>query len=189
MGAHQNKFLYSNFSNNILIPLFRKFQENCKAFSELLRHQKPLKIVEIISMSDIPGETKFVIQIANKNSIISLSAGDLILGGYDLNHFSDFHAEMIRQAVTGNLMQYLAQSEKKQSHRIISKKYIRELQEYIFTIENKKNETIARTVYEITADKDLLYSMEFQDIFDVGYTVGSESVLKERKLMNKSLAH
>ncbi len=177
-----NKKNAFNFSGreNVLVYFLNKLMKEYKALLAFSRRSKPLKIVEIIEPSDIPGETRFVIQITNKNSIISLSAGDIITQGYNLNDFNDFHAEMIKQALAGKLIDFLSVTTRKPNYKIVSKKYVHELQEFIFTIETHENQTLNRTSNEIANDKKMLGNMDLRDVFDVGYTKGSESILKEK---------
>jgi hypothetical protein len=165
---------------NILKVLLDKLSKEYKALLEHLRQAKPFKIIEISNISSVPGETKFVIQILNKNSIVNLSAAEIIGDGYNLNNFNNFHAEMIRQALLGKILEFLKLSETEPKYKIISKKYDRESQQYFFTIASKDKATFILSADELSKDKILLYNMNIQDIYDIGYTHGSEAIIKEK---------
>jgi hypothetical protein len=92
---------------NFLMSLLNKIMTEYKTLLEHLKRKKPFKIIEIIQFSPIPGESEFLIQVANKNCAIKLSAAEIINNGYNLDDFSDFHAEMIRQAAQGKLVAFL----------------------------------------------------------------------------------
>lgn len=154
--------------------------EKYQTFTALSPRAKPLKILEICYLSNIPGETQFTIQITNTQAIVQLTAAEIVLSGYDFNDFSYFHAEMIRQAASGKLAEFLSLSKKEPLFKIISKKFDRTRLEHTFVIELKKNQTISRTTNEISSDKKMLFNMESEDIYDIGFTQGSESILKEK---------
>lgn len=165
---------------NFLMSLLNKVTKEYKKLLEHTRRSKPLKIVEILNLSAIPGETRFTIQVTHKNSIVRLSAAEIISSNYDLNDFSDFHAEMIRQAAQGKLIDFLKLSEKEPTYKIVSKRFDAKMQQYIFTIETKEHIRFTSTAEELSLDKNLLSNIGMQDIYDIGYTHGAESILKER---------
>ncbi|GEM_PF-1264157 len=169
---------------NFLLGLLNKVIKEYKALLEITRKTKPFKIVEIIYLSNIPGETKFAIQLTNKNCVLQLTAADIITNGYDLNDFNEFHADMIRHAVQGKLIDFLKISNKKHLYKIISKKFDRETKQYIFTIENTDNKKIVRTAKELSQDINILSNIPIEDIYDIGYTEGSESIIAEKKMLS-----
>ncbi|MDP1604291.1 MAG: hypothetical protein Q8M03_13610 [Legionella sp.] len=165
---------------NFLISLLNKIMKEYKALLEHTRRIKPFKIIEIINLSNIPGESKFAIQLTNKDCYLHITAAEIITANYDLNDFTPFHAEIIRQAAYGKLIEFLkSQGQEKPTYKIISKKINRDTQQFIFTIE-KNNEQFIQTAEEISRDIDVLANMDIQDIYDIGYTQGSESILKEK---------
>lgn len=165
---------------SFLMSLLNKAIKEYKALLEYTKRSKPLKIVEILNLSDLPGETTFVLQVSHKNSVIRLSAAEIISANYDLNDFSDFHAEMIRQAALGKLAQFLKQSAVEPAYKIISKQFDRKSQQYVFTIESRDNIRFTRTADELHNSKNLFSNISPDDIYDIGYTQGSESILKEK---------
>ncbi len=63
----------------------------------------------------------------------------------------------------------------------ISSKYLdRNGNEYVFILETCENKKIRRTAGEIAKEIDILSNLSFEDIYNVGYTHGIESILKER---------
>lgn len=146
-------------------------------------HMKTYTIVEILSLSPIPGETRFAIQITHKNCILPLSAAEILQKKYDLNDFSNFHAKMIRKAGQGKLIEFLKLTEIEPTYKIISKRFDTELQQYIFTVEDKKSISFKRTAQQLSSDKNLLSNIGIQDIYDIAYTRGAESILKEKALL------
>ena len=163
-----------------LMSLLSKIVNEYKTLLEHTRRNKPLKIVEILHLSPIPGETKFIIQITHKNCVAHLTAAEIINENYDLTDFSDFHAEMIRQAAQGKLLEFLKLSEKKPAYRITSKRFNAKMQQFIFTIETKDNIRFNTTAEELSKNQDLLTNIGLQDSYDIGYTQGAESILKEK---------
>ncbi len=177
---------YQSNSNNLspresfLMSLLNKVMKEYKALLEFTRRTKPFKIIEIAHLSSIPGETQFMIQLANKNCILRLTAGEIISRGYNLNDFNEFHATMIHEAAKGKLIEFLAQSNQEPTYKVVSKKFDAKMQKYIFILETKDQQRFLRTADELTRDKNLLANMNIHDIYDVGYTQGSESILKEK---------
>lgn len=165
---------------NFLMTLLKKITKEYTALLELIKHNKPFKIVKIIEISNIPGETLFAIQLTNKNCMVTLKAAEIIGNGYDLNSFNEFHANMIREAGKGNLIEFLQLSEKASTYRITEKRYDKASQQYIFTIETKDGIRFTRIADEISRDKTLLLNMDIKDIYDIGFTQGCESILKEK---------
>ncbi|TAK73114.1 MAG: hypothetical protein EPO11_09000, partial [Gammaproteobacteria bacterium] len=149
---------------SFLMSLLNKVMKEYKTLLDFTRRNKPLKIVEITQLSMIPGETLFSIQLANKHCVMQLTAAEIISNGYDLNEFSDFHADMVRQAAQGKLIEFLKLTEKEPEYKIVSKKFNRDLNQYIFAIETKEQIRFDRTAEELAKDKNVLAYMCLQDI-------------------------
>lgn len=166
---------------NFLIFLVNKLTNEYK---RLLNHiqMKPYKIVEILTLSTIPGETRFAIQITHKNCILTLSAAE-IFQNYDLNVFSNFHAEMISKAEEGKLVEFFKLTEIEPAYKIVSKRFDSEFQQYVFTVEDREAISFMRTAQVLSNDKNLLLNIGIHDIYDIGYTLGVESILKEKSLL------
>ncbi len=165
---------------NFLMTLLHKITREYKALLDYTRRAKPLKIIEIKKLSDVPGETEFIIQVTNKNCILKLTAAKIISNDYNLDDFNDFHAEMIRQAAQGKLAEFLKHSHSEPLYKIISKRLDKQIQQYIFTIETPEKKHFIRTASEIAQDNALLKNLSFYDIYDIGYTQGTESILQEK---------
>lgn len=165
---------------NFLLSLLNKMIKQYKILIEYSRRCKPLKIVEILSISSVPGESRFTVQVTHKNCIARLSAAEIINTNYKLEDFSDFHAEMICQAAQGRLAEFLKLSEFESIYRITAKKFDSKIKQNMFTIETKENIRFIRTASELSCDKNILLNMSKEDIYDVGYTQGSESVMNEK---------
>src|SRR3990167_2535834 len=123
MNQHPDKSNKLTPRENLLFTLLNKFTKEYKVLLEFIRRTKPFKIVEILDISNIPGESRFIIQIANQNSILKLSAAEIISQGYNLNDFNEFHAEMIKRAAQGKLIQFLSIANDKASYKITSKRF------------------------------------------------------------------
>lgn len=165
---------------NILLTLLSKLIKEYKLLLEYARREKPLKIVDIIHISSIPGETKFIIQVTNKNCLAHLSAAEIINQNYNLDDFNNFHAEIIRKAAQGRLMEFLKLKERSHKYKIISKKFDAQIQQYVFTIESEEKGLFKSTAQELSKNKNLIENISMQDIYDVGFTQGTESILKEK---------
>ena len=178
---HKQDYPSQLFSREgFLMTLFNKVINEYKTLFEQTRHNKPLKIIEILHLSSIPGETKFIIQITYKNCVAHLTAAEIINENYELSDFSSFHAEMIRQAAQGKLVEFLKLTEKNPVYRIVSKRFNAKIQQFIFTIETKDNIRFATTAEELSKNQELLANIGVQDIYDIAYTQGTESILKEK---------
>ena len=173
---------------NFLISMLNKLVLEYKTILNYVRSTKPFKITEIINLSSVPGETLFLIQIKNNSCPLRLTAGQIINDNYDLNNFNEFHAEIIKKAGEGKLIEYLKLAPiQKSKYTIISKKFNKELQQNIFVIEDDKKIKFARTAEEIVKDKQLFNHLSFEDIYNIGYTQGTESIIREKiaLLLNK----
>lgn len=168
---------------NFLLSLLNKVVKEYKTLLDFTRRNKPLKIIEISHLSPIPGETKFIIQLTNKNCVLHLTAAELIGNEYSLNDFNDFHAEMIRQAAKGKMIEFLKLIEKEPIYKIVSKRFDSKIEQYLFTLETKENIRFNCTADELSKNKDILSKIDVQDLYDIGYTHGLESILKEKSAM------
>lgn len=168
---------------NFLVSLLNRVIREYRALLASSKSGKPFRIVEISHISVIPGETRFVVQLANKNCILQVSAADIISRGYDLSSFNDFHAEMIRHAVQGRLAVFLKLSDTPPSFRIVSKRFDPEMQQYILIIETKDGTRFSRTPAQLSADREVLSHMEYMDVYDIGFTQGGESIIREQVLL------
>jgi len=183
MSNKQNSSNKVNLRENFLMSIINKLMHEYRA---LLNHyyMKPFKIVDILTLSSIPGETVFNIQISHKNVLLELSAAEILQKNYDLNDFSNFHAEMIRRAGEGKLIEFLKLSEIEPLYKIAGKRYDRKLQKYLFTIVDQKNgNQFMKTAEELAYDDKLLSKIDIQDIYDIKFTQGAESILKEKSLL------
>ncbi|MEO8400313.1 MAG: hypothetical protein ABI597_00780 [Gammaproteobacteria bacterium] len=165
---------------NFLMSVLQKLASEYKALLAYTRGIKPFKIVEISQLSSIPGETKFIIQITNKHTILTLSAAEIISKNFNLNDFSQFHATLIRQAACGKLIDFLNLSEKEPAYTVVSKKVDPTSKQFIFTIETRDKVRFNRSAEDLSKDKNLLENMDIRDIYDIGYTQGSEQIIKEK---------
>ena len=163
-----------------LISIINKY----KKMIYFTKKNTPLKIIEIISLSEIPGESTFIIQVSNKNSIFKMRAATIISEGFDLNLFNKFHAEIIKHAAKGTLIHFLHQEKTNQpKYRIISKKFEHGNDDYLFTIATKNNYQFTCTMNEIISNKKLLQNLHYDDIYDIGYTTGYLSIIKEKNAL------
>ncbi len=180
MNQKQNYSEKPTHRESFLLTLIEKLLSGYKVLLEKVHAQPPFKIIEITKLSSVPGETEFKIQITNKSYVVQLSAAKIISEGYDLKNFNEFHAEMIRKAGHGKLVEYLHGNDKNPLYTLLSKKLDKTTNQYIFTIQTKDKHQFIRTAEEISKDKHLLSNMNINDIYDIGYTQGSESVLREK---------
>lgn len=166
--------------NGFLLSALKKIICEYKTLLESYKRVKPLKIIEITSLSKTPGETKFLIQVTNKNCVLNLTAAEIMQQNYNLDDFSKYHAELIKYAANGKLLEYLKLSDDVPEYKLVSKIIDRENKQYLFTIETKEGTQFTRTANELSKDTQILSNLTINDIFDIGYTQGSESILKEK---------
>lgn len=165
---------------NFLLSILQKLVHEYRMLFQLSCRKKLFKIIEITRISSVPGETLFLVQLTNKNCVLPLTAAHIIGDNYDLRDFSQFHADMIRQAAQGKLLYFLRDSEPDPLYRIAGKSYDHASEQYIFTIETKDRVLFKRSATELARDKAILFNMDVEDAYDIGYTQGSESILKEK---------
>lgn len=163
-----------------LLFLLHKVTNKYKSLLSFYKRTKPLKIIEIVNLSKIPGETTFLIQVTNKNCVLNLTAADIIQQNYNLNDFSQYHADLIKYAANGKLLEYLKISEDTPQYKLISKILDKKNSQYLFTIGTKNGLQFTRTANELSKETHILSNLTICDILDVGYTQGSESILKEK---------
>lgn len=185
MMNNQNKHIPTQRENLLLVLLNKVFREY-KSLLLTMRKTKPYKIIEISRISNTPGETEFVIQITNKNAILKITAADIICNNYDLTDFTPFHQELIVQAAKGALATYLKLKERKPTYMISSKKYDKQTEEYVFTIESNYNTYFKRTGLELSKDDEILAKMYYKDIYDVGYSNGMQSICNEKNIHHQN---
>lgn len=165
---------------NFLMSLLNKVASEYKALLNLTRRTKPLKIVKIVHLSKIPGESVFAIQITNKNCFLTLSAAQIINDGYQLSDFNEYHADIIRQAALGKLIEFLKLSDCEPRYKIVAKKFDKAEQQHFFTLQGADQQQFVRSAEEIAGDKMILKNLCIEDVYDVGYTQGSEGILREK---------
>ena len=168
-----------NPRENFLLSVIYKLINEYNSLRASLLGKKLFKIVAINTISPIPGETEFAVKVSNKNCVLELTAENLIRD-YNLSDFSDYHADLIRQAAQGKLIQFLKCHDSEPLYRIASRKLDRESKEYVFVIENKDKQHFPRTAVELSSEKDILMNLDWHDVYDVGFTQGMESIIKEK---------
>jgi phosphoserine aminotransferase len=80
----------------------------------------------------------------------------------------------------GKLIDYLKISESNPTFRIVSKRFDKSAQQHIFTLISDKQEHFMRSASEIVSDKNILENLGVSDVYDIGFTQGGESILKEK---------
>ena len=177
MQQHSPQHTPATQRENFLMALLNKLIKEYKDLLDYTRQVKSFKIVDIIQLSPVPGETLFAVQITNKNCVLRLSAAEIVEKKFHLSDFPSFHAEMIRQAAQGKLESFLQLQDAK--CKILSKKYDRNTRQYVFTVEPAGQQSIKYTAQELSNNKNLLKDMNVDDVYDIAYTHGSESIIKE----------
>ena len=91
--------MQSNYTprENYFISLLNKMIKEYKTLLESTRRSKLFKIIEIVHISNVPGESIFKVQISYKNCIVTLSCAEIINAEYNLNDFSEYHANILKK--------------------------------------------------------------------------------------------
>lgn len=151
-----------------------------QSLRNITREAKAFRIIEITKLSALPGKSKFKIQVTNKSSILNLNARSIV-NSYDLDFFSNFHAQLIKKANDGKLIEFLdALVTNEPLFKIASKKFDRASNQFIFTVTTKEKIMFDCTAGELSNNKHVLSNMNFQDIYDIGFTKGTETILNEK---------
>ncbi|TAK77188.1 MAG: hypothetical protein EPO11_02970 [Gammaproteobacteria bacterium] len=82
--------------------------------------------------------------------------------------------------MSSSLCQTFNSNSRELTYSIASKKFDREKKQYIFIIEIKGEIRFIRTAEEISKDKNILFNMNANDVYDIGFTRGCESILNEK---------
>lgn len=166
-----------------IIGILNKVASEYKSLLEISRRKKAFKIIGIAHLSHLPQKTKFILQVTNKKCMLKLSAID-IFNSYSLENFNELHAELIRRAIQGTLIEFLdSLNDNKPLYKITSKKFDRNLNQYVFTIQSKIQNQFVFTAKELSSNKYLLENMNLQDVYDIGHTQGTETVLNEKSAL------
>ena len=169
------KFI-GNYLNNIKLKYKSIQQANSCPF--------PLRIIGQ-ELADNKIDTIYTVQIVGKNLISKVYAAELIndkqllnaLSPYDLLNFLNISKKEVVYK-KDNIILFPCRAR----YKIISKSYNRVIQQTIYTIEiSQTNNTIQKkfTALEIVNNSLILGKLSPQETYDLGFTVGSEIVLKE----------
>jgi hypothetical protein len=170
---------------NFLLALLHKVFQEYKTLKDSIHRVKPFRIVEILKISKEPGNTLFLIKLSHKNCTVKLTAAQIIEQGYSLNDFNDFHADLIRQAALGRLLDFLNLDENKPINRIVSKRLNHEQNEFLYKISNATGIQFVRSANEIVQDNELFQSLNLKEVYDISFTQGYESAINEKINLNK----
>lgn len=131
------------------------------------------------------GETIFTLQLVGKNLVSKLPAKDISSDKKLLKSLSPIDLLKILNASNkkflkkrGNIILFPCQA----YYKLIAKNYNHTLQQTIFTLEISRAHQITQeklTALEIANNPLILEKLTPQEIYDLGYTVGSESILRE----------
>lgn len=167
---------------NLLIAFLQKALKEYKRLLDESRKGKPLKIVEISFLSDYPGETKFLIQVRNKNCVIELSAAEIFSEKYNLDDFNEFNASMIKAAAQGDLRNFLKIKPNNPEYKIVSKSVDRKKGQNLFTIKSTSGKNFVAAAKEVAAMREVINKLSPDDIYDIAYTRGYETAISEAVL-------
>jgi len=131
------------------------------------------------------GETIFTLQLVGKNLVSKLPAKDISSDKKLLKSLSPIDLLKILNASNkkllkkrGNIILFPCQA----YYKLIAKNYNHTLQQTIFILEISRANQITQkklTALEIANNPLILEKLTPQEIYDLGYTVGSESILRE----------
>ena len=131
------------------------------------------------------GETIFTLQLVGKNLISKLYAKDISSDKKLLKSFSPLDLLKILNATNkkflqkrGNIVLFPCRA----YYKLIAKNYNHTLQQTIFILEISRANQITQkklTALEIANNPLILEKLTPQEIYDLGYTVGSETILRE----------
>lgn len=151
----------------------------------------PLRIIGQ-EPADINGDTIYTVQIVGKNLVSKIHATEFFndkqllnaLSPYDLLQFLNISNKQIAYK-RDNIIIFPSRARCK----MIAKNYDRVIQQTIFTIEiSQANKIIHKkfTALEIVNNPLVLEKLSSEETYDLGFTVGSETILKEmQKLFQK----
>lgn len=167
------------YVENTISTLKLKYKSLQKANS----HPYSLRIInEAISKN---GETLFTLQIIGKNLVSKLYATDISNDKKLLKSLSPIDLLKILNIYNRN---YLSKKDNlilfpcKTYYRLVAKSYNHMLQKTFFTVEITRADKMTQkklSALEIANNPLMLEKLTPQEIYDLGFTVGSETILKE----------
>jgi len=162
---------------------FSTIKAKYKLLQKANAHPFALRIVDEESSTN--GETIFTLQLVGKNLVSKLSAKDISndkellksLSPIDLLKILNISNKKFLQKKE-NIILFPCQA----YYKLIAKNYSHSLNQTIFTLEiTRVNKCTQKrlTALEIVNNPLILEKLTPQEIYDLGYTVGSETILRE----------
>jgi hypothetical protein len=146
-------------------------------------HPFSLRIID--EEINVNGDTIFTLQLVGKNLVSKLHAKDISSDKKLLKSLSPLDLLKILNASNkkflqkrGNIVLFPCQA----YYKLIAKNYNHTLQQTIFILEISRANQITQkklTALEIANNPLILEKLSPQEIYDLGYTVGSETILRE----------
>lgn len=172
---HKSIYRFTDFMSWI----FKQYRE----IMEYTARNFPFRIVDA-QRSAKTGETTFTIQFVGKSTVFKMSA-DALAEDDDL--IQGFSARDVKRIIKANLIKpklTLVHGGAQQTpYKIIAKNFERQPTKPSYVIEQiVENHTITKTVHldEMTQSKEILLKFSKQDIFEIAYTAGANSILQAK---------
>ena len=171
-----------------LHSLLHKLQTQWRYAQDFFTAAKPYKIVAIKEINALPGASKFVIQLKGKHNLMVVTAAEIILQKLPLNQFSVFHRKLIIAAAGGQLHHIIQQefTNHVPKLKLSTKTYNRVAKQYIYSLAIDDEHNVDYTAAQISADKQLLAQLSPEDIYDVAFTQGADSILSEEQFFTNN---
>src|SRR3990167_438170 len=154
-----------------------------KQYREIMEYTTrnfPFRIVDT-QRSTRTGETLFTIQFVGKSTVFKMSADQL---AEDDDLIQGFAPRDVKKIIKASLIKpklTVVQGGAQQTpYKIIAKNFERKQAKPSYVIEQVlENQTITKTVHldEMTQSKEILLKFSKQDIFEIAYTAGANSIL------------
>lgn len=128
----------------------------------------------------------YIVQIVGKNSVFKLCAAELFNDNKLLQGLSPF--DLLKILSDSNKKSFLKKKNNliifpcRAQYKMIAKHYDNSSQETIFTIQVTQATNVIQkqfTALEILNNPLILEKLSYQETYDLGFTVGSEAILKE----------
>lgn len=165
----------------------RFLKKHQEAFKQAARYY-PLRIVAM-QRFPLSGETFFTVQFVGKSTCIKVSADQLANDDDLIRGFSPFDVKQIMEAsLVKKKLAIVSGGKSQEAYRIISKHFERDDAEPSYTVEKtqgSRKTTEVIKLQEVMQSTEVLLKFSKQDIYEIAYTAGENSIMLAQNDINR----
>lgn len=166
----------------------RFLKKHQEAFKQAARYY-PLRIVAMHRFP-LSGETFFTVQFVGKSTCIKISADQLAVDDDLIRGFSPHDVKQIMEAsLVKKKLAIVGSGKAEEVYRIVSKNFERKDNQPSYTVEKtegSKKTTEVVKLQEVTQSTEVLLKFSKQDIYEIAYTAGENSIMLAQNDISRS---